>query len=192
VQLFQGSALAQMAGLLTTNDDSGSYTTGTDIDWSDETKVDDDLNQLHAPRSLPRPQGGIVVVLIGASGFLGRDLLRRLAATEHIRNIHYIAVRDPKKLPSITSSKVTIHTGDLTHPHLRLSEETARQIFGHADAITHNGADVSFLKSYVTLRTANLTLDQRAGQTRSPAWACQTLSLRLHRRRCSAHCAGAV
>lgn len=156
VQLFQGSTLAEMAELLSANDDRESRTTCTDIDWSVETKVDD-LNQSHAPRSLPWPQSGIVVVLTGASGFLGRDLLRRLAATEHIRTIHCIAVREPKKLSSITSSKVTIHTGDLTHPNLGLSEETARQIFGHADAIIHNGADVSFLKSYVTLRSANLT-----------------------------------
>lgn len=154
VELFQSSTLAQMAALLSTeNDDS---LKSTDVDWPEETSFDHDLKAVQVPQALPWPREGAVVVLTGATGFLGREILDRLTATEKIRAIHCIAVRDPKKLSSITSSKVTIHPGDLTQPNLGLSEESTRQIFVQADAIIHNGADVSFLKSYASLRTANL------------------------------------
>ena len=154
VELFQSSTLAQMAALLSTEDDDSLKS--TDFDWPEETRFDHDLKLVQVPQSLPWPREGDVVVLTGATGFLGREILDRLTATEQIRAIHCIAVRDPEKLSRITSSKVTVHAGDLTQPHLGLSEESIRHIFTHADAIIHNGADVSFLKSYASLRTANL------------------------------------
>ena len=154
LELFQSSTLAQMAALLSTQDDDSLKS--TDYDWPEETRFDHDLKVVQVAQSLPWPRESAVVVLTGATGFLGREILDRLTAMERIRAIHCIAVRNPKKLSSITSSKVTIHAGDLTQPHLGLSEESVRQIFVHADAIIHNGADVSFLKSYASLRTANL------------------------------------
>ena len=154
VDLFQSSTLIEMAALLSIKEDDTSK--GTSVDWQEETKFDDDHKVVQVPRSLIWPRDGAIIALTGATGFLGRELLRRLTAMEEIRAIYCIAVRDPKKLSSFTSPKVVIYPGDLTQPHLGLSEESVRQIFFHADAIIHNGADVSFLKSYTTLRTANL------------------------------------
>ncbi|KAJ6078392.1 hypothetical protein N7467_008145 [Penicillium canescens] len=44
---------------------------------------------------------------------------------------------------------------DLTQPKLGLSEAVADKIFNTADAIIHNGADISYLKSYRSLKAAN-------------------------------------
>lgn len=49
-----------------------------------------------------------------------------------------------------------MYEGDLTLPRLGLPEQLASTIFHEADAIIHNGADVSHLKSYETLRPANV------------------------------------
>ncbi|KAG5951312.1 hypothetical protein E4U53_003374 [Claviceps sorghi] len=64
--------------------------------------------------------------------------------------------------------------GDLRLPRLGRDQETANQIFGLADLVIHNGADVSHLKTYPSLRQANLVSPQELVKI------CLTRNLPLH------------
>ncbi|KAG0156871.1 hypothetical protein PDIDSM_4053 [Penicillium digitatum] len=56
----------------------------------------------------------------------------------------------------VKSAKIIQYAGDLTLPRLGLDRDTWELLGNTVDAIIHNGADVSFLKSYHSLRAANL------------------------------------
>lgn len=156
VRLFENSTLKSMASAL---DDSNSRI-DLSIDWTGETSIPKDmLSASFVATSCSRliacpPQ---VVVLTGATGFLGRELVQRLVEDPHVTRVHCIAVRhkDGRKLFT-GSSKVLYYGGDLSQPRLGLSAEEAATIFDEADAVIHNGADVSFLKTYHTLRRPNV------------------------------------
>ncbi|KAI1177826.1 putative polyketide synthase [Nemania sp. FL0916] len=154
VTLFENSTLGNMARIISdaTNQQS------EELSWDDETALTKDITDLGTYSfNSDMPKTG-VVILTGASGFLGKELLRQLIDSPEVQKIHCIAVRDENKLKALSSSpKVVIHEGDLSAPRVGLSEETARAIFSEADALIHNGADVSFLKTYETLRAPNVT-----------------------------------
>ncbi|KAL8820717.1 MAG: hypothetical protein Q9223_001105 [Gallowayella weberi] len=155
IHLFENITLAAMAAAT-----KGSVVNGPAIiDWESETAVPDNIFQqgtrgkqnssLHAP-----PQ---IVILTGATGFLGKELLRQLLRTESVQQVHCIAVRDETKLTEFSTSKIKIHKGDLRDPLCGLSDAEAKNLSDRADLVIHNGADVSFLKSYPSLRAANVT-----------------------------------
>lgn len=96
-----------------------------------------------------------VVVLTGATSFLGRHILQKLVSENTVKAVHRIAVRDISKL-FVDSPTFIIHPGDLRDPLLGLSDDAVRRVFSQASVIIHNGADVSFLRSYWTLRAANV------------------------------------
>ncbi|KAI9693988.1 MAG: putative Hybrid PKS-NRPS biosynthetic cluster [Bathelium mastoideum] len=130
-----------------------------EIDWEEETALTNDLYDLEispTPKDVGLPFK--TVVLTGATGFLGQAILARMVEDFGIDKIHAIAVRrDRSDLPAIFSnSKIEVHSGDLSSPRLGLSEAKAVEVFGEADAVIHNGADVSFLKTYRTLSKANV------------------------------------
>ena len=156
IRLFENSALGVMASAIENNSDNEVVA----IDWEHETAVSKEILQVDTsssekvdPRKPPQ-----IVVLTGATGFLGKEILRQLIDSVSVQQVHCIAVRDDSKLADFsTSSKVFIHKGDLRHPQCGLSNDSAQAIFANADAVIHNGADVSFLKSYASLRLANVT-----------------------------------
>lgn len=50
-----------------------------------------------------------------------------------------------------------MHKGDLSQPHMGMVDEAElTAIFAEAHAIIHNGADVSFMKSYASLKPTNV------------------------------------
>jgi hybrid polyketide synthase/nonribosomal peptide synthetase ACE1 len=55
-----------------------------------------------------------------------------------------------------SSEKITTYSGDLVLPDLGLSNYEVEEIFSTADAIIHNGADVSYMKNYSSLRLPNM------------------------------------
>ena len=129
------------------------------IDWSQETQLPSDILSSSQPKDFSTRKSHTVrvVVLTGGTGFLGQALLRELLEDRNTEKIHVLAVRSPHKAESLHSSwKVEVHAGDLTSPLLGLSSATADRIFSGADAVIHNGADVSFLKTYSSLRPANV------------------------------------
>ncbi|EFQ34698.1 AMP-binding enzyme [Colletotrichum graminicola] len=154
VSLFDSSTLSNMASII-----EQKSIEGTNIDWEIET----DPENYVSTGSLPSLEAhtlstsdSAVVVLTGATGLLGKALLRVLINDKRISAIHCIAVRRPACLePFRASEKVQIHKGDLTLPRLGLSTEMAQLIFSVADVVIHNGADVSHMKSYQTIKSAN-------------------------------------
>lgn len=171
--LFQSSTLSGMAAAVQaelSKAESGSdgaantTTIPASIDWEHEAALPADLQQdqfnSEAPSAPSAPPG--VVVLTGATGFIGREILKKLIDNPAITKIHLLAVRrQPSQLPPdwqplFTDPRVTIHPGDLGAPNLGLSPAQISSIFPTADAIIHAGADVSFLKTYHTLRLVNV------------------------------------
>jgi hybrid polyketide synthase/nonribosomal peptide synthetase ACE1 len=155
VHLFERSTLGSMSSLL---EDSPGYTERR-FDWEIESSwtpaysLDGDI----VMQQSTLPPDKRVIVLTGASGFLGQGLLQRLLTDPSIATIHCIAVRNPDALSHLTQdSKVIIHKGDLRQPNLGLPTDLVVSIFEHAEAVIHNGADVSHMKSYAALKAANL------------------------------------
>ncbi|KAK3305955.1 polyketide synthetase [Chaetomium strumarium] len=155
VRLFEKSTLGAMAAAIR---DVTVQNANAVIDWEEETALSKDLidaagsEQQAAKWSKPAVDGR-TIILTGATGFVGRELLGRLVASQEISTIHCIAVRDPSKLADLgLHPKVSVHAGDLTS-----LEDLDERLFSAAHAVVHCGADVSFMKSYATLRRANVT-----------------------------------
>ncbi|KAJ4397735.1 hypothetical protein N0V93_001970 [Gnomoniopsis smithogilvyi] len=153
VQLFDSSTLGRMTALVQATPRSAV----SELDWDLETEPLPMLMPCQPPhpirdlvRSPPR-----VIVLTGATGYLGRHLLNQLVTNHDVEIIHCLAVRNPQRILPL-HEKVQVHAGDLGAPRLGLSEESAASIFAVADVVIHNGADVSHLKHYRTLRAANV------------------------------------
>lgn len=155
IQLFESSTLGSMALRIERGTDALNKIS---VDWEKETEVSPDLVQLAMPSSLRIPAAvPRVIVLTGATGFLGQYIVRRLVEHEDVVKIHCVAVRQSTDKKSLVEfEKVVVHEGDLSLPRLGLSEQVAAAIFDEADAVIHNGADVSHLKSYASLRPANV------------------------------------
>jgi hybrid polyketide synthase / nonribosomal peptide synthetase ACE1 len=159
VQMFESSTLGAMV-----------YTIGQGvkrnfgvINWDQETALPppllDMLKTIHANHSHDKVDAPRVIVLTGATGELGLSLLERLVKSPIIDKIHCIRVRGARgnqKLEEVASSKVTVYAGNLAHLRIGLSEDDTRKIFGTADTIIHNGADMSYLKTYASLHSTKL------------------------------------
>ncbi|EPS29069.1 hypothetical protein PDE_04017 [Penicillium oxalicum 114-2] len=129
----------------------------TTINWSEEVQLPRVLREQTSSGttvSVPEKTSGLRLVLTGATGFIGQALLQQLTANPAISTVHCIAVRDPSAIPA--HEKILVHAGDLTHAALGLAPAEAQAIFREVDAVIHNGADVSFMKSYHSLRRTNV------------------------------------
>ncbi|KAK4207461.1 hypothetical protein QBC37DRAFT_455500 [Rhypophila decipiens] len=185
VDLFEASVLSDMARriqrALGSPPPALSLPRHQPIDWDEETKLEPsmfskDNRHMTAPVPSPSQSGststnhdGKVVILTGATGHLGSALVRSLTADPTVAEVHCLAVRNPFSRPDIAPlrayPKVTLYPGDLGQPHMGLfpSSESDSipdwllKLFGRADIIIHNGADTSYLKTYHSLRAANLT-----------------------------------
>ncbi|THC99245.1 hypothetical protein EYZ11_001244 [Aspergillus tanneri] len=160
VELVDFCSLQSMARRLR----SAESLTSNHIVWEDEAAVPDISELRFASLSSDghlseSDNNGKVVVLTGASGFLGQHILQQLIDSSDISEIHCIAVRSSsssEKLRAFQSPKITIYSGDLCLPRLGLDPSDAESLATRADIIIHNGADVSFLKSYSSLKKANV------------------------------------
>lgn len=170
-ELFRASALSTMADQLVqvpspvqelpNSEPSKEIPKQRNIDWEIETALPVDMFASQpAMETVPFRRRPLTVILTGATGFLGRAIVHELQARDDILQIHCVAVRSTSSpvAHALESScdKVVLHTGDLSRPYLGMMEDEARLLFEEADAIVHNGADVSFLKSYESLRAPNL------------------------------------
>jgi len=153
--LFQHSTLSKMVELIELPENG----IDSKIDWTLETALSLDNSPIPtAPRNESRLTPRIIA-LTGSTGFLGRTILNQLVANPEVRHIHCIAIRGlgTRSLPAqFSSPKVTLHYGNLLDPNLGLSQEKVKSIFDSIDAIIHNAADVSFMKTFHSLKPINL------------------------------------
>ncbi|KAI2473089.1 hypothetical protein F4781DRAFT_427851 [Annulohypoxylon bovei var. microspora] len=168
IDLLEASTLGTMARLIN-NEAVPSET----IDWEEETRP------IPGPVAITQeaPRDCSVVVLTGATGFLGRAILAALLASDTVQKVHCIAIRDLRNrsdIPHNHHPKVHLHSGDLTLPRLGLSPAEARAIFGSAGRAIHSGAQVSHAQPYGSLRAPNLH------STRELAALCLPRRVPLH------------
>lgn len=158
-QLFEASTLHDMAHRIQNLPGDHSR---QKVDWEEEVETLLDTDAAAGIDDHIAPSGAEVVVLTGATGFIGKEIVRQLIDDNHVQVIYCVAVRKPlAQLPAIFAHpKVHVYHGDLASPHLGLSDADAALIFSRADAVIHNGADVSFMKSYQTLRLSNVASTQ--------------------------------
>ncbi|KFA47547.1 hypothetical protein S40293_02162 [Stachybotrys chartarum IBT 40293] len=203
-ELFHSSTLSSMASLLdsaaSSTDAAASEATGSFLKPKVQHQaIDWDLEMASMVDGLPQPSadlaasdhakmnanGGLVVVLTGATGFIGRHLLSQLVQDPRISQVHCIAIRpdaegNPRHV-SIKSNKIIEYPGDLSTLGLGLAHDQFTYLAEHADAIIHNGADVSLLKTYQSLRGANVistrTLCEMAIPRRIPVHYVSTASV---------------
>ena len=155
-KLFQHSTLGEMEDLI---EPRQARDQNKPIDWiSETTVVDSGMDPVLATST---SLGGIqkIVAITGSTGFLGRTIVRQLVENPDISQIHCIAVRGTvtRPLPSqFSSSKVVMYYGNLVDTTLGLNEGDVKEIFNSIDIFIHNAADVSFMKSYQSLKPINV------------------------------------
>ncbi|MEA2687331.1 MAG: hypothetical protein QOE93_2526 [Actinomycetota bacterium] len=93
------------------------------------------------PDRAPKP----VVLLTGASGVVGQALLPR------IRDMHVVCLVHRTAVPGTTSLR-----GDLTQPHLGLSQADYSWLARRADVVIHAGAVTDFNRSDGSLEATNI------------------------------------
>ncbi|KAI3329699.1 male sterility protein-domain-containing protein [Ustulina deusta] len=156
VDLFNNSTVKGMTVLIDQKNGSESPVNEV-IDWEAETRPPGMFPRVSSPHFPDIQVPPKVIVLTGATGYLGRALLHALIEEAHIEKIYCIGIRNIEEHRSTLGfKKVVLHEGDLNQPRIGLGERTAREIFASADLVIHNGADVSYLKSYDTLRLSNV------------------------------------
>lgn len=174
-ELFQHSSLGEMAAMFSkvadrSNEERLSHVS-PQLDWSKE--VEDACSEVLHPRSrrgddsvmhssstgLTDPNS-LVVVLTGATGFLGGAIVQRLVDDARVGEVHCVAIRDangPVRRVPVRSDRVFEYAGDLELPLLGLSGTDFDSLSKRANVIIHNGAQVSFLKTYHSLRKSNVS-----------------------------------
>ena len=157
LDMFEYSTLAEMARCV----EGATQDEVVEPDWDKETSLLPDFCGMQplplATSHMNASTVGRVVVLTGATGSVDRILLKALVRDANVRHIHCLGVRNAARHHDLSAeTKVTLHTGDLSLPKLGLPDQEARLVFSEADLVIHNGAEVSYLKSYNSLRNANV------------------------------------
>ncbi|KAL6706945.1 hypothetical protein ACN47E_004895 [Coniothyrium glycines] len=156
-ELFSASSLKDMAASV------DAATAVSVINWEIETALGDisageaEVNLVNSTKS-----SGITVLLTGATGYLGRNILKSLLDNPAVSTIHCLAVRDITRLSSFdlvsqsSTTQIVVHSGNLSAPLLGLDVPTFDKLASGADILIHSGANRSFWDSYQTLRDVNL------------------------------------
>lgn len=120
-----------------------------------------------------QPQDCHTVFLTGSTGFLGAYLIRALIEQRKDHGIkiycHARAATPEKALERIINNMkryecwqeeyrkyITAVTGDLTKPHLGVTEENWQLLTREVDAVYHNGAVLNFVFPYRQMKPANV------------------------------------
>ncbi|KAH6673321.1 polyketide synthase [Halenospora varia] len=151
VQLFDTTTLSAMASKIQRSASESA------MDWEKETSLNTSLSGVNiaaVSTPLSAKRDGKVILITGATGNLGRAILRKLIADPSISFIHCVAIRKPDSILDI-SPKISIHSGDLTSPNLGLQNREFATLASTVDLIIHSGAQRSFWESYHTVKAAN-------------------------------------
>ena len=132
----------------------------TEIDWTNETTIPPKLRDITRATSDKSPAIKKRILLTGAFGFLGTALLKVLVDSPLVAEVHCVAIRQQPRAAlrasSVQSTKIILHAGNLSYPNLGLSDTDFSYLSSTIDVIIHNGAEVSFLKTYSSLRKVNV------------------------------------
>ncbi len=117
-----------------------------------------------ASRPLHPPSLERAILLTGATGFLGRHLLRELLATRAEPVICLVRASDAatarqRLLPLLSGSwpqRLEVVVGDLAQPQFGLSDLVYRWLLERIAWVVHAAADVNWVKGYRQLRTQNV------------------------------------
>ncbi|OBU00869.1 putative Hybrid PKS-NRPS biosynthetic cluster [Pseudogymnoascus verrucosus] len=157
MKLFDASSLRDMASKI----DAAAAIAA--VDWEAEIALEEGLKAgTNTPNRKPSSGEGLIVVLTGATGYLGKRLLRELIENKAVSRVHCVAFRGTDKdsvlepVPEDFRSRVEVHSGDLASPLLGLEAETFNALALEADVIIHSGANRSFWDYYQSLRGPNV------------------------------------
>ncbi|RYP91124.1 hypothetical protein DL770_002747 [Monosporascus sp. CRB-9-2] len=138
------------------------------IDWEHETGLTAALTRPGQLQPI-RHNDLKTVVLTGSTGYLGRAILDALVRDPTVKKVHCIAVRHARnRLDMLELNKVSLHEGDLLLGRLGLTERDTQRIFGEADLIIHSGADVSYGRTWASLRLCNLQATKELAEMSLP------------------------
>ncbi|KAK8038625.1 beta-ketoacyl synthase domain-containing protein [Apiospora rasikravindrae] len=153
LDLFEASVLSDMARRI-----EGKTGTPEAIDWQEETKLAPSLaaNGKRVVEQVSQPESNKIVILTGGTGYLGKALVHAMVNDATVKEIHCLGVRNSASRADLrVLDKVTLHEGDLTQPRIGLPRSTIEHLFSRAHVIIHNGADVSYMKTYRSMRQSN-------------------------------------
>ncbi|MEU6732681.1 amino acid adenylation domain-containing protein [Streptomyces physcomitrii] len=136
------------------------------------------------------------ILLTGATGFVGAHLLERLLHATRAEIVCLVRAPETRTaagrlrealavqgitLPQAHRGRVTPVPADLALPRFGLSEAAFASLAQSADMIVHNGAAVSILRDYASLRAANTESTRQllalAAERRVPLHFVSTLSV---------------
>ncbi|KAI9687177.1 MAG: putative Hybrid PKS-NRPS biosynthetic cluster [Bathelium mastoideum] len=154
--LYQASTLAKMAAL--TSKERSQLVEDT-IDWTAETAIPAKFlenAQSHLPDPISTPSKyQRQVLLTGATGFLGSEILLQLIGDEDIAKIHCIAIAPDAQSKIAPHGKIITYPGSLLSPSLGLSASERAFFRTTIDQIIHAGAQGHCLNNYTSVRSAN-------------------------------------
>ncbi|KUJ09018.1 lovastatin nonaketide synthase [Mollisia scopiformis] len=155
-ELYRCSTLRAMAAV--TNEERGRLVTQT-IDWELETSIDPVPEHVLAANGSTNPvltlRNQRRIVLTGATGFLGSEILTVLMDDNEVATIYCIAVPADARHRIPVDPKVVVHTGSLSSPNLGLSRSEMAILEGNIDQIIHADSQGHCLNNYASLRDAN-------------------------------------
>nr|ADN43685.1 DmbS [Beauveria bassiana] len=167
--LYQASTLSGMARCVSEQREQQSDEAEADIDWAAEVAVPPSMlaqmEKLHSSSAgssaRPRKTIGLEILLTGATGFLGGQLLERLVQSPRVSKVHCVAVPVDEQsllepLQQQADSKVHCYTGNLAAPNLGLTAADRTHISQTIDVIVHAGSMGHCLNTYATLSAPNL------------------------------------
>lgn len=155
VDLFSASTLSSMAHRI-----EGQANTTESIDWDAETRLRPHMDNIDTSilQSLP-PSDHLTVLLTGGSGYLGKAMVHAMIKNPRVKEIHCLGVRNVAARADLKDfEKVILHAGDLCQPRLGLPQSVIDDLFSRADVIIHNGADISYMKTYQSIRQSNFLI----------------------------------
>ncbi|KXX77494.1 Nonribosomal peptide synthetase 14 [Madurella mycetomatis] len=155
IDLMSASKLGPMASAIEV------AAAGGCIDWAVETAVPEEWLATAGrafSTSDTRESAGVRILLTGATGYLGRRLLDKLATLETISQIDCLVRRGSDRARLLpTSPKITIVECDLSQPGLGINTDNFATLSYNADVIIHCAANRSFWDDYEVLRPTNLS-----------------------------------
>ncbi|KAF7587612.1 hypothetical protein BBP40_006993 [Aspergillus hancockii] len=148
------SQLSRMANLV---DEMIAREENHEIDWEVETAIPEPwlIHMLPSTASNVATNGP-VVVLTGATGYIGGHLLSRLAQDKRVSRVICLVREGTPWQFTDDSDKVTTITADLGKPGLDLSFEAFSRLTEEADLIVHCAANRHFWDDYRALRSINI------------------------------------